>query len=270
MQMTTRLLLLFFLANLAACQNQNQDQQEVAAQVDLAQKDAANPQEPQPIDVNQITDRKIIKEGTIRFETSSAAETQQLIAKTVAETNAYLSADQVSDYGERKEHQVTVRVPAEKFDYFLEKISASADNLESKNVSAKDVTEEYVDIEARIKTKKELEARYAQLLQRAAKVSEILEIEKQMGDLRAEIESIEGRLRYLKSQVAFSTLTVVYYERGAASFGFFTKFSDALANGWMYLQAFVIALVSLWPFFLLGAVVYFLLRRFRKRKKGEA
>ena len=258
-----------FLSILAACTN-NPEQPEAAVQMDAAQEAAANPQEPDPIDVNQITDRKIIKEGNVRFETSSAEETRQLIAETVAETNAYLSGEQVNDYGERKEHQVTVRMPAEKFDYFLEKISASADNLESKNVSAKDVTEEYVDIEARIKTKKELEARYAQLLQRAAKVSEILEIEKQMGDLRGEIESIEGRLRYLKSQVAFSTLTIVYYEKGVVSFGFFTKLSDALANGWTYLQAFVIALVSLWPFFVLGAVGYVLLRRFRKRKKGEA
>lgn len=205
------------------------------------------------------------------FQTENAAQTHDLIIETAAASNAYISQDEVNDYGgERTEHRVTVRIPAEKFDTFLETISESAVSLESKKVSAKDVTEEYVDIEARIKTKKELEARYAQLLQRAAKVSEVLEIEKEMGALRAEIESIEGRLRYLKSQVAFSTLTIIYHEREVASFGFFTKFSDALANGWTYLQAFVVALVSLWPFFLLGAVGYVLLSQFRKRKKGEA
>lgn len=235
-----------------------------------AQK-AANPQQPEPTDDVQITERKITKEGTIRFETSSAKQTQQLITKMAAETNAYIAEDEINDYdGERTEHRVTVRIPAEKFDRFLATISESAVSMDSKKVSAKDVTEEYVDIEARIKTKKELEARYAQLLQRAGKVSEVLEIEKEMGNLRAEIESIEGRLRYLKSQVAFSTLTIVYYEKGYASFGFFTKFTEALANGWTYLQAFLIALVSLWPFFLLGIVGYYLLKRFRKRKKDEA
>lgn len=234
-------------------------------------QNAASPQKPEPIDVEQVTKRKIIKEGTITFQTTNAKQTQQLIAKTAVASNAYISEDEINDYGgERTEHRVTVRIPAEKFDSFLATISASADNLDSKKVSAKDVTEEYVDIKARIKTKKELEARYAQLLQRAAKVSEVLEIEKEMGSLRAEIESIEGRLRYLKSQVAFSTLTIVYYEKDIMSFGFFTKFTEAMANGWVYLQAFVIALVSLWPFLLLGVVGYFLLKRFRRRGKKEA
>lgn len=256
---------------LAAC-DQNQNGKELMVQVDTAEmaQKAASPQKPEPIDANQITERKITKEGHIMFQTGNAKKTQQLIAKTVVASNAYISEDEINNFGgERTEHRVTVRIPAEKFDSFLATISESADNLESKKVSAKDVTEEYVDIEARIKTKKELEARYAQLLQRAAKVSEVLEIEKETGTLRAEIESIEGRLRYLKSQVAFSTLTIVYYEKGAVSFGFFTKFTEALANGWVYLQVFLIALVSLWPFFLLGAVGYFLLKRFQRRKKTE-
>ena len=267
MRFALKLTAFIFLITLAAC-DQNQESTALEINGDPAQmvQKVSSPQKPEPIDVNQVTNRKIIKEGTITFQTGNAKQTQQLIAKTAAASNAYISEDEINDYGgERTEHRVTVRIPAEKFDGFLATISESAETLESKKVSAKDVTEEYVDIEARIKIKKELEARYAQLLQRAARVSEVLEIEKEMGTLRAEIESIEGRLRYLKSQVAFSTLTIVYYERGTSSFGFFTKFTEAFANGWIYLQAFLIALVSLWPFLVLGAAGYVLLRRFRKR-----
>lgn len=271
MRLTLKLTAFIFLLTLAAC-DQKQDSQEVAFMVDApeAAQQSASPPKPDPIDANQTTDRKIIKEGTITFQTTNAKQTQQLIAKTAAASNAYISEDEINDNGgERTEYRVTVRIPAEKFDSFLATISESAAELESKKVSAKDVTEEYVDIEARIKTKKEMEARYAQLLQRAAKVSEVLEIEKEMGSLRAEIESIEGRLRYLKSQVAFSTLTIIYYEKAAVDFGFFTKFTEAFANGWVYLQAFIVALVSLWPFMILGAVGYFLLKRFRRKGKKE-
>ncbi len=272
MRLALKITTFIFLIFLAAC-DQKQDSAAPEVQADQAAiaQQATSPQKPESIDAAQATERKIIKEGTITFQTTNAKQTQQLIAKTAAASNAYISEDEINDYGgERTEHRVTVRIPAEKFDSFLATISESAETLDSKKVSAKDVTEEYVDIEARIKTKKELETRYAQLLQRAAKVSEVLEIEKEMGTLRAEIESIEGRLRYLKSQVAFSTLTVIYYERGASAFGFFTKFSEALANGWVYLQAFLIALVSLWPFLIIGVVGYFLLKKFRRKNKKEA
>ena len=82
-------------------------------------------------------------------------------------------------------------------------------------IDSQDVTEEYIDITARLKTKKELEARYLELLKKANKVEEIVSIEKEIGNLRSDIESIEGRLRYINNAVAYSTLD--NYEIGRAS-----------------------------------------------------
>ncbi|MDR2691715.1 MAG: DUF4349 domain-containing protein [Dysgonamonadaceae bacterium] len=111
-----------------------------------------------------------------------------------------------------------------KFELLLDRIAQNAKKLDSKNITVSDLTEEFIDIEARIKTKKELENRYKELLKQANKVEEIVAIEKEIGNLRTDIESIEGRLKYLKDKVSYSTLNVVFYERTSSPFGFNSKF----------------------------------------------
>jgi uncharacterized membrane protein YcjF (UPF0283 family) len=104
------------------------------------------------------------------------------------------------------------------------------------------------------------------LLKQAKKVDEILNIEREIGTLRSDIESIEGRLKYLTDKVSFGTLTVTYYQKITASFGFGSKFNQALRNGWTNLGWVAIGFTSLWPFIVLGLVLFFVIRRMRRRK----
>ncbi len=214
-----------------------------------------------------VTDRKIIKNGDLRFETASVEETTALIRTTVEELGGYIGNENIYDYKDRIEHTVVIRVPQNNFDQLVDKISSSADKIESKNINSLDVTEEFIDVEARVKTKKELEVRYKEILKQASRVDEILNIEREIGKLRAEIESLEGRLNYLKNRVALSSLTITYYEKTSSPFGFFSKFYQALKNGWTYLLWFIIILTSLWPFILIMLIVLFIILRFSKRKK---
>ena len=218
-------------------------------------------------DQTAVIDRRIIKEGEISFETTDNNETRKLINKWVKEFNAYISLDNVTDQRSRIENRITIRVPSENFETLLTKIAESAKQLDSKNISATDVTEEYVDIESRLKTKKELENRYKILLNKAGTVEEILKIEKQIGDLRTEIESIEGRFKYLNDRISYSTLTIVFYERTNSSFGFSSKFGQAVKNGWDNVLWVLIGLINLWPFLIILAVVLFILLRKRRNKK---
>ncbi|HEY0045768.1 MAG TPA: DUF4349 domain-containing protein, partial [Flavobacterium sp.] len=213
----------------------------------------------------------IIKEGEIRFETSSSNATNESISKSVAEYNGYVSEDRIENYDDKIVHHVTIRVPSPKFEALLGRVSANAIKVDSKNITALDVTEEYIDIEARVKTKKELEDRYKELLQRAAKVEEILTIEKEIGTLREEIESVEGRLKYLSDRVSFSTLTVVFYEKTSSSFGLGSKLKEGIHNGWEGLLWFFVALINLWPFLLITGLLLFFIRRraIIKRKNRE-
>jgi hypothetical protein len=217
-----------------------------------------------------LPDRKIIKEGFLNFETRDVAETESMIVKTTGELKGYIEKESANEYSDRKSQTVVIRVPAASFDALIAKISEGALRIESKEINSKDVTEEYIDIEARLKTKKDLENRYRDLLLKASKVEEIMSIEKEMEQLRSDIDSIEGRLKYLKDQVALSSLTVTFYQKTYSSFGFGSKFGQALKYGWKNLMWFFIGLTTIWPFILIiaaGLYAGFRINRMHKQKR---
>ena len=223
---------------------------------------------------NDITmQRKVIKQGDISFETSDAKKTRAAIEQAVIDHKGYISQDNANNYSNAVRYRLEVRIPANSFDQFLATVSQSAGKIESKNINTLDVTEEFVDIEARIKTKKELEERYKELLKKANTVSDILSIEKEIGNIRTEIESVEGRMKYLTDRISYSSLTISFYEpgeTGSSTFGFGSKVCKAVKNGWQGLLWFLIGLTGLWPFLLIAVAVLIVIRGIRKRRKAKA
>jgi len=259
--------LIYFSWILLSCSS-DQNSKEVAG--DIAYDDISTDQEFPDNDFEATTiKRKIIKEGDVRFKTADVKETRAMIVKTVKELSGYLAQDDIYHYGTSIEHQLEIRIPADNFDKLLSKISENVEKLESKNINALDVTEEYIDVEARINTKKELENRFKELLKQARTIDEILSVESEIGKLRTEIESYEGRLRYLKDRIDLSTLRVTYYQETDDVFGFGSKFGNALKRGWENLLYFFIGLTHIWPFMIIAAAGIYLFRRIRKRKKNK-
>jgi len=213
-----------------------------------------------------ITERKVIKRGEIKFQTRSIQETTSLITKNVNDLKGYISSDNVYNSDDRITQRIEIRIPADSFDDLLLRISESARKIDFKNVQVQDITEEFIDIETRIKTKKELESRYRDLLVKAKTVEEILSIEKELGTLRSDIESIEGRLKYLKDQVNLSTLSVEYYELTSSTLNFSSKLGKAVVMGWKLLLGFIIGLVNLWPFIIIIVVIIIVALRISKKK----
>lgn len=214
-------------------------------------------------------ERKLIKNGDLSFETQNVKQTKTAIEAICREFNAYISNENQNNFGERIQYSQTIRVHADMFDSLIQRIEADALKIESKNIHTQDVTEEFIDVEARLKTKKELEVRYREILKQAKTVQDIVSIEAQLSTVRSEIESVEGRLNYLKNQVGFSTLNVSYYEIIGTDFGFATKIVRALRHGWDNLLAFMIILVNLWPFILLFLGMAGGIRMWRKRKRNQ-
>jgi hypothetical protein len=212
-------------------------------------------------------ERKLIKTGDLTFETSDVKITKGAVEVICKELNAYISNETQNNYGDRLQYAQTIRVPASLFDSLISRIEANAIKVESKNIHTQDVTEEFIDVEARLKTKKELETRYKEILKQAKSVQDIVSIESQMATVRSEIESMEGRLQYLRSQVSFSTLNVSYFEIIGTDFGFASKVVRALGQGWDNLLSFLIFIVNLWPFVVLISAFIWLVIRWRKQKK---
>lgn len=230
--------------------------------------DAANMDEEQS-QPDITIDRKLIRNGSLDFKTGDVKKTKAEIEKIVKALKAYTSSENENNYGDRIQYMQVIRVPAGQFDELVKQVEALGEKTENKNINTQDVTEEFIDVEARLKTKKELEVRYREILKQAKTIADIVSIEGQIGQVRSEIESMEGRLTYLKNQVSYSTLTVSYYESIGKEFGFFGRIKESLGNGWDNLLSFFIFLINVWPFVLIFLAVIFWWWRRRKRKAGS-
>lgn len=256
------LLLIIVILTFSSC-SQNAESSEMTLQ--LPDKAMAAPQT--EANYGESLERKLIKEGRVEFETSDMAETRRTVTEAVKKNKSYVSSDQEYKSPGRISNTVVIRVPANQFDQLLKEVTAGVEKYDTKEIHVRDITEEFVDIEARLKTKKELEQRYIDLLKQAKNVTEIVEIEKQANELRTDIESVEGRLKYLQNNVAFSTLSVTFYENVPHETVFGQKFRNGFRNGWDNLIWFFVMLVNIWPFVLLGILAGWGIRRYRRRKR---
>src|SRR5690606_11822175 len=123
------------------------------------------------------TEQKIIKNGNLRFQTSDLDKTAAQICESVKKHKAQIQSDSQGKGYNLSYRNISIRYTSQDLDRMLDEISQGVYYLDTKEISSEDVTEQYKDIEARLKAKKELENRYLENLQNAQKVSEILEIE---------------------------------------------------------------------------------------------
>ncbi len=162
----------------------------------------------------QVIERKIIRNAEIIIETDSPNDGQRKIAAIAEKQGGFVVTS------ESRENQgnaqvapsttvtVVARVPATKFGDAVEEIHRIGGKILREKISGQDVTEEFIDIEARIRTKRALEMQFLEIMKQARKVSDALEVQNQLAEVRTEIERLEGRRRFLENQAALSTITI--------------------------------------------------------------
>ncbi|MBN2488649.1 MAG: DUF4349 domain-containing protein [Methanosarcinaceae archaeon] len=155
--------------------------------------------------------RKIITTSDLTIEVDDATSAVEAISKLAQEAGGFVSGSSVYDnyYNEntRKSGYITIRVPQSGFTSVLEKIELLG-SVTSKSTSGRDVTEEYIDLSARLANLERQEVRLLEILNMTATVEEVLSVEKELERVRGEIESLTGRLNYLNDRVDFSTINV--------------------------------------------------------------
>lgn len=104
--------------------------------------------------------------------------------------------------------EITIRVPAKDFDKALAYIRGLAEKVTSERVEGQDVTEEYIDLKARLKNLEATETQLLKIMQRAGKVTDILVVYRELSKIREEIERVKGRIQYLEESTRMSTITV--------------------------------------------------------------
>jgi len=223
-------------------------------------------------ELNYIDHKKIIKDAHIGVQVDNYHDYRTKVDSSIHRSKGYISADNLNKSDYSINCNLSIRIPAESFETFLAFIEGGDVKLLYKNVSARDVTEEFIDIEIRLKTKREVEKRYTQLLAQARTIKDILEVEEKLRIIREEIESKEGRLNYLKNQVAYSTIhlqitqNLDYKYEPTKERNFFQRLWKSLDKGWKGFVAFLLFLVRIWPVIIIGLAIFYYIRRVRRKK----
>ena len=116
----------------------------------------------------------------------------------------------------REDRSITIRIPAARFDEAVKRLEKVGDMLH-RNVTAEDVTEEFRDLEVRLKSAHAVQARLTELLAKATKVEESVMIERELDRVTGEIDRIEGRMKFLRDRATFSTITVTFAPKNKES-----------------------------------------------------
>ncbi|WP_212004318.1 DUF4349 domain-containing protein [Chitinophaga sp. HK235] len=218
--------------------------------------------------------QKIIKTARISFAVDDFAAAKKRITDIVSKTGGYLSSEVESRGSTEWRNHLEIKVPAAAFDSCVGSLTSGVSRLDQKNITSQDVTAEYVDLDARMKTRIATEQRYLDILKQARNVKEILEVEVQLKAIREEIEAAKGRLQYIDHQVSYSMIYLDYYQTLALSApegpGFLQRSWLSVREGWNSLLGLTIEGLGLWPFMLIIIFIFIFIKRRLKRNRKQA
>ncbi len=163
---------------------------------------------------NPAANRKLVRNATAELEVVSFDESVQKITAFAAEDKGYVSTTSSEKQANGKlRGEVVVKVLPDNLDRFLAKLRGIGE-LKNQALTTEDVTKAYFDTESRLKNARLMEQRLIEILKTKSKdVADLLEVEKELGRVREEIETMQGELKFMDSQVAFATVTITLAEK---------------------------------------------------------
>ena len=150
----------------------------------------------------------VIYTGSMRLRVESVKQSHDAVARIAREAGGYVAESSFSSEQGPAYATITIRVPSLGLGKVVDRIAALATKLLDQQLGSEEVTQEYVDLTSRKRNLEREEERLLDLLKRAGKIRDLLEVEQTVARVRGEIETISGRMRYLEDRVAYSTLTV--------------------------------------------------------------
>jgi hypothetical protein len=242
MQARSLVLFVAFVSILTACHSparQADRGTEPAAAVAAPGAPAVAPSPAANAFVAEGTARRVIRTAELSLDAVEPIVAQGMIIHLAEARGGFvLSADtsriRDEDGAEQTVATVVFRVPAGAFDATLEALRGLG-SVSNEKATGQDVTDEYVDLEARLKAQRAVEAQYLAILKDARTIPDILAVQQKLGEVRTDIERAEGRRRFLDSQTSLSTFTVHLAKRieavDASGPGFGTSVRKAARDG---------------------------------------
>ncbi|MBD2870136.1 DUF4349 domain-containing protein [Paenibacillus sp. IB182493] len=210
--------------------------------------------------------QKIIYSASLTMQVDDVGAASSALRQAIGLSGAYIMQFQDTRHDGEIGASYTVKVPADGFMSFIDRIEQIEHRSFERNIGSKDVSEEYVDLESRLKARQLVEERLLSMMEKAAKADDLLKFSQQLGDVQEEIERIKGRIRYLDNNVAFSTVELRLYQTdqaikqagdGEPNLG--TRLAEALAGStkavWEGLKFLLVAIAGAIPVIVVLAVV---------------
>ena len=161
----------------------------------------------------QVADRKVISTASISLEVEVVPEATAAVRSIAEGLGGFVEQMSTSGNEGRQQATITIRVPQDQFFTGLDRLSELG-KVRSQRVGSEDVTEQFIDLEARLKSALREEKSLLSLLDKAQLVSEILTIERELSRVRSEIERLQGRLNFLERRVELATITISLFSHG--------------------------------------------------------
>ncbi len=164
------------------------------------------PEQPQIAETTQA-ERLIIKTGQMSIVVQDVAQAVDAVTAFVTGKGGFVVSSNVYENGVAKMGDIMVRIPVAAFDSGVEEMKKIGD-VKSEQVNGQDVTAEFVDLESQIKNLQATEQQFLQIMTRAQKIEDILAVQRELSNVRGQIESIQGRMNYLSKSAELSTLSL--------------------------------------------------------------
>ncbi|WP_413381175.1 DUF4349 domain-containing protein [Alkalihalobacillus sp. 1P02AB] len=161
----------------------------------------------------EVEDRKIIYSSYLTIEVSDYEEAEKRLTNEVNQLGGYVVQSFFNEYDDMVNGQLTVRIPTTELHDYIYLIEDSDYHLKEKEMNGQDVTEEYVDLEARLRSKKVVEERLYQFLESAEETEQLLKISNDLERVQQEIEQIEGRIIFLNNRTDYAEVTIQLVEK---------------------------------------------------------
>ena len=277
-----KILTLFVLAILISC-NQKQAENDSYAlgnveeeMIPVTRQTADIPPPPiAKIEKQEEVRKKIIKDGRLAILVSELEKTKSRIDILVKTNGGYYANESFNNSDWESSFNLKIRVPFTNFEKLINDIETGDGEIQYKEIEARDVTDQFIDLETRLENKRNYLIRYNDLLKQAKNVNEILEIEEKIRGLEEEIESTTGRLKYLSDLVDYSTLDLTISKKKEFKYNPVNrdKFSEriklSLSKGWYGFVDFLLFVIKIWPFWILVTLIIYFWIKLKKRKNKK-
>jgi hypothetical protein len=229
-----------------------------------------------------VVERKIIRNANLTLETNSPEDAARQITATAGAKNGFVVTSDTQQHQSKSGSQnitvnMVLRVPSNQFESSLNEIRQTAQRVVQEKISGQDVTEEFIDLEARINAKKALESQFLEIMKQAKTVEDALKVQTELSEVRSEIERVQGRRKFLENQASYSTINITLNTPtvfASNSTGFISELwlavSDGVDAALSVILFFIRAVLALLPLIILfGIPLYLLIRYFLKKNKRQ-